>query len=86
MRYRSQAQRDAQLNAMEAARGAAARRAEARRREAEAEAARQAEFDGHVHQWSSDTGYAYPADGHVYVVQVCRYPNCTQGSVRRVRF
>ena len=38
---RSQAQRDAQLNAMEAARGAAARRAEEKRRQAERDAADQ---------------------------------------------
>ena len=61
-------------------------RAQARHDRAKAEADRQAEFDSHVHQWSSDSDYAYPADGNVYVVQVCRYPNCHQGSVRRLRF
>jgi hypothetical protein len=42
---RSQAQRDAQLNAMEAARGAAARRAESRRREDERKAADQSRVE-----------------------------------------
>lgn len=81
---KSQAQRDAQLNAMEAARGAAARRAEARRREAQEQADRQAAFDAHTHHWTNGE-YAYPADGNVYSVQVCQHPGCTQGSVRRVR-
>lgn len=82
---RSQAQRDAQINAMQAARGAAARRAEDRRREADAAAARQAEFDNHVHQWQANTDYVY-ADGKAYEVVPCTHPGCTEGYVRRVRF
>lgn len=65
---RSYAQRDAQLKAMEAARGAAALRAEARRREMEAEVDRQREEANHVHSWGN---WQYVLD-FTHEVRECR--------------
>lgn len=81
---RSFAQRDAQLRAMEAARGAAARRAEAKRREAEQQAAREAERAAHVHSWSGDTEYV-ERDGKVFENSHCTDRDCNEVREREVR-
>jgi len=81
MKFRSQAQRDAQLNAMEAARGAAARRAEAKRA-AEREAADRArELAEHVHGWRN---WEYSED-YTTETRTCRVHGCGATETRPVR-
>lgn len=82
MKRRSQAQRDSQLNASEAARGAAARRAEAKRQAAAEEAARKAERAAHVHSWSGDTEYV-ERDGTMFERAACTDRQCDE--VREVK-
>jgi hypothetical protein len=77
---RSYAQRDAQLKAMEAARGAAARRAEARDREARDAAERERELAEHVHGWKN---WEYVLD-YTHEVRECRV--CGYAEMRKVRF
>lgn len=78
-RIRTQAQRDAQLNAMEAARGAAAKRAQAKREADRLEAdRRQAEAD-HVHGWKN---WDYVL-GYTHEVRECR--DCGYAEIRPVR-
>lgn len=79
MQKRSHAQRDAQLKATEAARGAAARRADARRREADAEADRQRALEAHVHSWRN---WEYVL-GYTHEVRECR--DCSFAQMRPVR-
>ena len=68
MTRRSQAQRDAQLNAMEAARGAAAKRAEAARLAEQAEADRAKAAADHQHLWGN---WDYALD-HTHEIHECR--------------
>ena len=82
---RSQAQRDAQLNAMEAARGAAAMRAEAKRRADEEKAVREAERANHVHSWSGNSEYV-ERDGKVYECVPCMDRECNEVRETEVRF
>ena len=78
---KSQAQRDSQIKAMEAARGAAARRAEAKRR-AEREAAdRQHEFDNHIHRW---TNWEYSED-YTTETKRCKVYGCEESETRKIR-
>ena len=75
---RSYAQRDAQLKATEAARGAAARRAEASRREAEAKADRERAEAEHQHRWHN---WEYVLDW-THEVREC---DCGYAEMRKVR-
>ena len=78
MRHRSYAQRDAQLKATEAARGAAARRADERRREADAQAERDRAAAEHEHRWSN---WRYVLD-YTHEVREC---GCGFAEMRKVR-
>lgn len=76
---RSYAQRDAQLRAMEAARGAAARRAEERRQQERAAADRAAAEASHTCSWGN---WAYVLE-HTHEVRQCR--SCGYAEMRPVR-
>jgi hypothetical protein len=78
---KSFAQRDAQLKATEAARGAAARRAEERRRAAQAEDDRQRERDNHQHSWRN---WEYTED-YTHETRTCREHYCNATETRAVR-
>ena len=85
MNRRSQAQRDAQINAMEAARGAAARRAEAKREAAREAEEREAVRANHVHSWSGDTEYV-ERDGEMFERASCTDRDCDAVRETRMRF
>jgi len=83
MKRKSQAQRDAQLRAMEAARGAAARRADARSREAREQADREKAAAEHMelglHRW---TNWEYTED-YTHETRCCR--ECKLTETRKLR-
>jgi hypothetical protein len=76
---KTRAQRDAQIKAMEAARGAAAKRAEAKAEAARAEADRAKAAANHVHSWRN---WEYVLN-YSHEVRECR--ECGYAEIRKTR-